>query len=204
MPEKSYEPYNPLDKSNLGTSVADALLACPVVTLPPEPFLGAGVYAIYYAGSFAPYQQLAKSNRDGSYAMPIYVGKAVPSGARKGGYGLDSSPGDALSRRLREHATSIEHANNLQLGDFRCRHLVVDDIWIPLGESLLIDRFAPIWNTVVDGFGNHDPGSGRRNQAKSRWDVLHPGRAWAEKLRENQSSADEIIGLLQSTLAGNQ
>lgn len=201
MPEQSYEPYNPLDKSNLGTSVADALLARPVVALPPEPFLGAGVYAIYYAGSFAPYQQIAKSNRHGRYAAPIYVGKAVPSGARKGGYGLDSSPGDALSRRLREHAASIDQANNIELDDFRCRHLVVDDIWIPLGESLLIARFSPIWNTLVDGFGNHDPGGGRRNQAKSRWDVLHTGRAWADKLRENESSAEEIISLLQSTLA---
>ena len=203
MSQQSYEPYNPLDKSNLGTSVADALLARPVVNLPPEPFLGAGVYAIYYAGSFAPYQQIARSNRDSSYVVPIYVGKAVPSGARKGGYGLDSNPGDALSRRLREHASSIEQANNIQLGDFRCRHLVVDDIWIPLGESLLIDRFSPIWNTLIDGFGNHDPGSGRRNQARSRWDVLHPGRIWADRLRENDSNAQEIIGILTETLSAN-
>lgn len=201
MPEQSYEPYNPLKKSNLGASVADALVARPVVALPPEPFLGAGVYAIYYAGFFAPYEQLAKSNRHGRYAVPIYVGKAVPSGSRKGRYGLDASPGNALSRRLREHAASIEQANNIELDDFRCRHLVVDDIWVPLGESLLIERFSPVWNTLVDGFGNHDPGSGRRNQAKSRWDVLHPGRAWADKLRESESSAEEIISLLQSTLA---
>ena len=204
MPEQSYQPYNPLDKSNLGTSVADALLARPVVALPPEPFLGAGVYAIYYAGSFAPYQQIANSNREGKDAVPIYVGKAVRSGARKGGHGLDSSAVNALSARLRQHAASIEDANNIELDDFRCRHLVVDDIWIPLGESLLIDRFSPIWNTLIDGFGNKNPGRGRWNQAKSRWDVLHPGRAWAERLRENESSADEIIGLLQSTLAADK
>ena len=41
------EPYNPLDKRNLGASVAAAMLASPVHTLPPEPFIGAGVYAIY-------------------------------------------------------------------------------------------------------------------------------------------------------------
>ena len=46
MPQQSYEPYNPLDKSNLGTSVADALLARAVVNLPPEPFLGAGTRAV--------------------------------------------------------------------------------------------------------------------------------------------------------------
>lgn len=70
-----------------------------------------------------------------------------------------------------------------------------------MGESLLIGRFSPIWNTVVDGFGNHDPGSGRRNQARSRWDVLHPGRNWAELLRENEIGAQEIIGILAGVLS---
>ena len=79
--------------------------------------------------------------------------------------------------------------------------IAVDDIWIPLGESLLIGRFSPIWNTIVDGFGNHDPGSGRRNQARSRWDVLHPGRNWAELLRENETGAQGIIGILAGVLS---
>jgi len=35
--------YNPLDKHNLGTNVGDALLARPVVSLPPPAFPGAGV-----------------------------------------------------------------------------------------------------------------------------------------------------------------
>jgi hypothetical protein len=26
----------------------------------------------------------------------------------------------------------------------------VDDIWIPLGESLLIEMFSPLWNKVLD------------------------------------------------------
>nr|WP_296905928.1 Eco29kI family restriction endonuclease [Polaromonas sp.] len=26
---------------------------------------------------------------------------------------------------------------------------------------LLIANFAPIWNTLIDGFGNYDPGNGR-------------------------------------------
>ena len=30
-----------------------------------------------------------------------------------------------------------------------------------LGESLLIAKFAPIWNKLIDGFGNHDPDKGR-------------------------------------------
>ena len=96
MAELPYEVYNPLDKSNLGTSVADALLARPVVKLPPDAFLGAGVYAIYYSGSFPPYEPISVRNSSGGYAMPVYVGKAVPSGARKGGYGLNASPGNAM------------------------------------------------------------------------------------------------------------
>ncbi len=80
------EPYNPLEKSNLGESVTKALLERPVVSLPPpEPFEGAGIYAIYYAGSFSAYHELAKNNRHHRWAAPIYVGKAVPPGARKGG-----------------------------------------------------------------------------------------------------------------------
>lgn len=93
---------------------------------------------------------------------PIYVGKAVPSGGRKGKVDPEaSSKGNQLFKSLEEHRKSIVAATNLNIADFWCRHLVVDDIWIPLGESLLIQRFQPIWNSVVDGFGNHDPGAGR-------------------------------------------
>lgn len=133
------KPYNPLDKLRLGQSVAKALLSRPVTPLPPyEAFVGAGIYALYYTGAFAAYKQIAEKNSDGQWAAPIYVGKAVPAGARKGGYGLDEAPGEVLYQRLREHAESIEQVSNLRLCDFSCRYLVVDDIWIPLGESLRV------------------------------------------------------------------
>ena len=54
-------------------------------------------------------------------SWPIYVGKAVPAGARKGGFGLGLKPGRDLYKRLREHAESVEQAENLDLADFRCR-----------------------------------------------------------------------------------
>ncbi len=184
MPTNKIPPFNPLDKTNLGESVAKAVLQQPVGPLPPiEPFSGAGVYAIYYEGDFSLYRELSERNRDGKYQWPIYVGKAVPAGARKGGYGLGADPGQALFKRLAEHATSIEHAKNLILNDFRCRFLVVDDIWIPLAESLLIEMFSPLWNRKIDGFGNHDPGRGRYNQQRSQWDTIHPGRPWADNLQ---------------------
>jgi hypothetical protein len=176
-------PFNPLDKKNLGESVAAALLEQPVNTLPPDPFVGAGIYAIYYTGAFPPYAQIVERNRAGKFEQPIYVGKAVPAGARKGGFGLGDDPGQALYKRIAEHSESVHKAHNLDLADFCCRFLVVDDIWIPLAESLLIEMFAPLWNCVIDGFGNHDPGKGRYNQQKSAWDSLHPGREWAERLQ---------------------
>lgn len=176
-------PFNPLDKRNLGESVADAMLLQPVGNLPPEPFIGAGIYALYYTGSFVLYGEIADRNRDSAFRWPIYVGKAVPAGARKGGFGLGEDPGQVMYRRLCEHAASIEQASNLELSDFSCRFLVVEDIWIPLAESLLISMFSPLWNRKIDGFGNHDPGKGRYNQQRSPWDVIHPGRPWAEKLQ---------------------
>ena len=39
-------PYNPLDKRNLGESVAGAMLKSEIHPLPPEKFKGAGIYAI--------------------------------------------------------------------------------------------------------------------------------------------------------------
>ena len=44
-------PYNPLDKRHLGEQVAEALLAEPIHNLPPDKFIGAGVYALYYCNA---------------------------------------------------------------------------------------------------------------------------------------------------------
>jgi hypothetical protein len=186
-------PFNPLDKKNLGASVAEAMLAQPVTPLGEVPdFFGAGIYAIYYTGKFQAYEAIAKANRDGRFIAPIYVGKAVPAGARKGVPLNIVSRTRALCSRLREHAESVKAARNLDIADFYCRFLVVDDIWIPLGESLLIAKFSPVWNTIIDGFGNHDPGAGRYKGMRPRWDVLHPGRGWAEKCQPRKEKATDI------------
>jgi hypothetical protein len=194
MSENNILPFNPLDKKNLGASVAEAMLeqtAQPLGEL--KPFTGIGIYAIYYRGNFEAYGALADRNKNGAFTAPIYVGKAVPAGARKGG-GVGAGGSRALYLRLREHAESIAAATNLQLEDFFCRFLVVDDIWIPLGESLLIAKFAPVWNALIDGFGNHDPGSGRYMGLRPKWDVLHPGRGWAAKCAVRKDSAEQIAG----------
>lgn len=156
------------------------------------------IYAIYYTGGFSLYAKIARRNQNGKFDCPIYVGKAVPKGGRRGV--LAANVGSVLHSRLSEHAGSITQAQNLELADFVCRYLVVDDIWIPLGESLLIQRFSPIWNSTLDGFGNHDPGGGRRKQQRSPWDVIHPGRPWAARLAENRKTKEEITEAVQNAV----
>ena len=187
------EAYDPLDYDNLARSVVDALLDREPIRLPPaEAFGGSGVYALYYRGALPFYSKIASSVS----AEPIYVGKAVPSGARKGSAGVRSEAGNALYRRLRDHAKSIAQADNLDVSEFRCRFLVVVPVWITLAERFLLDHFKPVWNTVIDGFGDHDPGSGRRSMRRPRWDVVHPGRVWAARL-EAAETLDEVVQSLR-------
>lgn len=110
----------------------------------------------------------------------------------------------ALFRRLNEHKCSILAAENLELDEFHCRHPVSDDIWIPLGENLLIEMFTPLWNVLVTGFGNHDPGQGRRGQEKPLWDTLHPGRTWAAVLRAHTKTAGDLERMVVDFFAGRQ
>lgn len=192
MTNPNLVPFNPLDKRHLGESVGLAMLRRPTTPLKNlVSFEGAGIYAVYYTGAFPAYAPMTERNRDGRFEAPIYVGKTVPKGARKGG-DLDANPGKVLYNRLAQHARGIEEATNLDLGDFFCRYLVVDDIWIPLGESLLIAKYSPIWNTLIDGLGNHDPGKGRHAGLRPRWDVLHPGRPWAERCQPRAETPEQI------------
>jgi hypothetical protein len=185
-------PFNPLDKRNLGISIANAIFEQEVIPFSAlKPFIGAGIYVMYYNGDFPAYSTMILKNKD-NFIQPIYAGKAVPEGARKGGLGLDVQIGENLYKRLNKHKKSIEAATNLSINDFYCRFLLVDDIWIPLGESLLIEKTKPLWNIVVDGFGNHDPGSGRYNQQISAWDTIHPGRNWANKLQKGKTEKEII------------
>lgn len=196
-------PFNPLDKGHLGESVGQAMLRRPITPLGDlEAFSGAGIYAIYYTGDFSGYMPISERNRNNEFTAPIYIGKAVPKGARKGG-DLQATPGKVLYERLRQHGRSIEEASNLNIGDFYCRYLIVDDIWIPLGESLLIAKFDPLWNKLIDGFGNHDPGRGRHAGLRPRWDVLHPGRPWAERCQPRDESAEQIIREARDYLRNN-
>lgn len=169
----------------------------PVHTLPPpESFFGTGVYALYYTGSNPLYKRYAELNRL-AYGYPIYVGKAVPKGwrqARSSDNALNQSR--ELIGRLREHGRSISLGAELALEDFMCRFVIFEEEgsdMISTIEAALIKLNKPLWNTAVDGFGNHDPGSGRYEQAKSDWDVIHEGRAWANKCSGKHSEKETII-----------
>lgn len=155
-------------------------------------FKGGGIYALYYTGAFPAYELLAHANNGVSYSHPIYVGKAVPAGSRKGIAIATTTNTRQLSLRLREHARSVQEVTNLNVSDFAVRYLIVEPIWIPLGESLLLARHAPVWNAIVEGFGNHDPGKGRGKGVRPMWDTLHPGRPWAKKYPKRLQSAAAI------------
>lgn len=173
----------------------------PVYQLPPpEKFVGSGVYCLYYIGDCDLYAPLSDLNHD-ALVQPIYVGKAVPPGWRTGRSTNSQTPD--LYHRLREHTRSIQSAENLQIADFRCRFMLLGDIEsdlvVPV-EAALIRKYHPLWNAVVDGFGNHDPGAGRYNQARSEWDVLHPGRVWAERLTGRSPDLEEVTAEVQRAL----
>lgn len=157
----------------------------PVLSLPPPAsFKGRGVYAIYYIGKDPPYARYAEFNRT-AYEIPIYVGKAVPKGWRRSRTSDDSeNQSSELFSRLRQHHNSLKLAPNLNADDFMCRFVIFEHTgsdMISTVEAALIKLNRPLWNTAVDGFGNHDPGKGRYEQARSDWDVIHPGRKWADK-----------------------
>ena len=161
---------------------------------PPVRFHGTGVYAIYYTGKSEYYENLYEQNRI-EFRQPIYVGKAVPEGWRQAKDTKEGITTYELCRRLKEHAKSVNQVKNLKQEDFSCRFMILEDSanhLIGTVEASLIRYYKPIWNTKIDGFGNHDPGSGRYNQAKSEWDVIHPGRPWAEKCLGKSSDIDSV------------
>ncbi len=166
----------------------------PVSLFPPaEPFEGGGVYALYYSGDFDLYKTISvKAIKKES--LPIYVGKAVPSGWRTAR--ITTTGKTPLYNRIREHFRNIQQAENLSVNHFKCRYMILDGnesgIIGPV-EASVIRKFQPLWNSIIDGFGNHTPGEGRFNQAKSGWDVLHPGRSWAGRCMGKAPDYDELV-----------
>jgi Eco29kI-like restriction endonuclease len=186
-------PFNPLAKEALTRSVESELLNQDTIRLDCVPeFMGVGIYVLYYKG--VPHRIYEPIN---GTDVPIYVGKAVPRGSRKALADVSES-GFELWERIDEHRDSISHAYDLHPANFTVRFLVTDELFIALAERLMIRTFRPVWNQVVDGFGNHDPGAGRYNQRVAPWDVLHPGRPWVGRLKGSpKMSRIEIVSLVK-------
>jgi len=185
--------------------VANALLFfenTPIHSLPlSQTFVDSGVYALYYLGDYPLYAPISLHNQS-SCILPIYVGKAVPPGWRTSRSPNATAP--TLFNRLQEHARSIQQGADIHVAHFRCRFMILnvpESDLITVIEAELIRRFKPLWNSTVDGFGNHDPGVGRKDQAKSEWDILHPGRLWAEKLIKTATTREVIIAKVRQILA---
>lgn len=170
---------------------------------PPERFLGAGVYALYYIGDNPLYTRYKELNRL-SYDFPIYVGKAVPSGWRQSRISdSESTQSNELYRRLIEHSRSVSSGDGLSLSDFSCRFVIFESEgsdMIGSIEAALIKLKRPLWNSCLDGFGNHDPGSGRYEQARSDWDVIHTGRVWADRLNGTPNSKNDVVANIANHL----
>jgi hypothetical protein len=166
----------------------------PAQPLPPsEVFTGAGIYLLYYTGTFSAYVPIAEANSQ-SLSMPTYAGKAVPSGWRQARE--TSQLSTVLYRRLNEHAASIRAVENLELADFRCRFVILEgeeSSLIATVEAAIIRRYRPLWNSVIDGFGNHDPGINRYGQILAGWDTLHPGRSWEKKWQGQRPDRAKLI-----------
>ncbi|MCL5957804.1 MAG: Eco29kI family restriction endonuclease, partial [Chloroflexi bacterium] len=118
---------SPTFRSAVGEAIT-FFAGTPVHKVPPpsDPkFIGPGVYALYYVGSYELYAELANINRH-ACVQPIYVGKAVPPGWRTAR--VTASETRDLLQRLNEHAASIRQTCNLELDDFRCRFMILSDV----------------------------------------------------------------------------
>jgi hypothetical protein len=183
------EKFDPLRLDILSQNLKNALDQCSRTTFPPlERFVGAGLYALYYKGDLPFYADLRNSE------TPIYVGKAEAGNSSYGDPSSEDKP--KLYNRIVKHARSIQEVTdageNLSVNDFDVRYLLLDDVWIVLGERALLREYAPVlWNTIMPGFGANPPGTARRN-ARSIWDTIHPGRPRAGGICNRRFTRSEM------------
>ena len=179
----------------------------PVLSLPPsESFKGAGVYAIYCIARKGLYKTYGEKINRKYYDVPIYVGKAVPAGWRQNRI-VDEIAGTALYSRLRQHAESIRQGKGLNIADFACRFAILEGEtanMIAALEAAIIAEHTPLWNSVIDGFGNHDPGKKRVTGKRPQWDCLHPGRPWAMRMTGEEFPLAELRRRVTDYLMGVQ
>ena len=116
----------------------------PVSLFPPkERFTGAGVYALYYIGKKGLYAKFGQEINREEYRLPIYVGKAEPTGWRQSG-------SMSISEQLSNLGSLITKSRGLQLCDFRIRAVSASDC--PICADVyahLIKNYRPVWNRFI-------------------------------------------------------
>lgn len=182
--------FDPLAVENVGVTLAVELLEQPLTKMPPaEPFNGAGIYALYYSGDHEAYADLCSLDR-GRFKYPVYIGKAAGQSAKQG-FNPNGSGKRKLYGRIADHARSIEAVDNLDVSEFMCRYLVLNDAYIALAESVMIRLFRPPWNGM--SFGSKVVGKNRMTGKPGLWDALHPGRGGRPSGVEQAVKAAETI-----------
>lgn len=183
--------FDPLAVENVGVTLAVELLEQPLQPMPPpEPFAGAGVYALYYAGNHPAYDGLTALD-GGRFKYPVYIGKASGESSKQGFNSSSAAKKRKLYERIAQHAKSIDEVNNLDVADFRCRFLVLNDAYIALAESVLIRLFRPAWNGM--SFGSKVVGKNRMGGNVGLWDALHPGRGGRPAGTQRAKEAADVI-----------
>jgi Eco29kI restriction endonuclease len=198
-PGSSFDPTNP---ETAGRLVAMALLAQERIPLGwIARAYGSGVYAIYYTGDHPAYEPVSGTE------TPLYVGKADPKqvDAR-----TSREQGPQLWGRLADHRRMIKTVgayalakglpNPLRIEDFKCRRLVCATNAQLVAERHLINTFLPVWNNevgIAQGISKHGDAAKTRQNKRSPWDVIHPGRKWAMDTVEDQMPAPIIFQKLK-------
>lgn len=192
--------FDPTAPKTAGRLVAIALLS--QQRLPLEKvgqMYGSGCYALYYTGEHPAYRLISGTE------TPIYVGKADPLNNEAE---TPQEQGARLTGRLCDHRRMIMKAEKwatenpsrenhpIKINEFEYRRIVVASNAQLVAEQYLIAFFKPIWNKeckVCWGISKHGDAASTRGNSRSPWDVLHPGRAWAQDDSLKNSKEREVI-----------
>ena len=119
---------------------------------------GPGIYAFFWAAT--PLRWLDHPGmRNGRW--PCYIGVSDTS----------------LAGRLTEHRLGLLPVRNLSVSDFTVITLELPSrAAARFAEAAALAAFRPLYAEVLKGFGSKPQGGKRRDQARSPFSVMHPGR----------------------------
>lgn len=131
---------------------------------PPEPFSGAGVYAIYCIAREGIYRKFGDVVNREEYAIPIYVGKAVPTQKSRSNEWTNYSIHDQLVVW-----SDLAKASFGNTDSFVCRIFFSDNGTNMLLNALqrhLVAKYSPLWNSLFDSCHT-------KSEIEGRWKRMH-------------------------------